>query len=287
MAVYERRYRPYEGPLVTGWRRNLVIPRYSYEEAFDSKRFLLFYVACFIPTLIGLLIIFLHNNLRALEIMDINAGDLIAITPRFFQVILTAQGSMAFVLALVLGPTLISSDLAHNALPLYLSRPISRRDYVAGKVLVVFLLMSSATWIASVALFGLEAAFADPAWTSANLWVVPAVVGGGIGWCLLVSVLAVALSAWLKWKPVAAGALAALFMVPTGFAEVVNELFGTHWGYILSPSHATTLVSDALFRRPSSEAVPPAWAAAAMLAALVGAALLLVRRRLHAYEVVT
>jgi hypothetical protein len=154
-------------------------------------------------------------------------------------------------------------------------------------VLVVFLLMSSVTWVACVALFGLEAAFAEPKWTADNLWVAPSIVVAGAAWSLLVSVLAVAFSAWLKWKPVAAGALAALFLVPTGFAEVINQLFGTSWGYLISPSRNAEIVSDALFRRPATGDVPPAGAAAAVLVAVIGAAVLLVRRRLHAYEVVT
>ena len=295
MAVYDRHYQAFEGKRATGWRRRMVIPRYAYEEAFASRRFLMMYAACFLQSLFTLLIIFLHNNLRALTMMSIDPSEFIRITPAFFQAVTTAQCAFAFLLALILGPTLISSDLAHNALPLYLSRPIRRRDYMFGKVLVVFVLMSTVTWVAGLVLFGLEAAFAGPVWWQMYGYTAFAILFAGVGWSLLLSMLAVALSAWLKWKPVAAGALLALFIIPTGFAAVVNELFGSTAGYLLSPTRCAQILSDALFRQPPDQYTnllgvqdaPPAWAAMLSLFALIGFSLLLLQRRLHAYEVVT
>jgi hypothetical protein len=164
-----------------------------------------------------------------------------------------------------------------------------------GKVLVVFVLMSSVTWVSGLVLFGLEAAFAGPAWTRMYGFTAASILISGVGWSLLLSVLAVALSAWLKWKPVAAGALLAIFIIPTGFAAVISELFGTAAGALLSPARSAQILSDALFRQPPDAYTtvlgvadaPPAWAAAVSLFTLMGFALVLLQRRLHAYEVVT
>ena len=43
----------------------------------------------------------------------------------------------SMVLILIVGPNLISQDLRYNALPLYLSRPLRRRDYFLGKLGVI------------------------------------------------------------------------------------------------------------------------------------------------------
>jgi len=45
--------------------------------------------------------------------------------------------TLSMVLILLVGPELISQDLRFNALPLYLSRPLRRIDYLAGKLGVI------------------------------------------------------------------------------------------------------------------------------------------------------
>ena len=55
--------------------------------------------------------------------------------------------SRLFFLAAFVGPGLISPDLSHNGLPLYLARPFSRAEYVLGKMSVLVGLMSLMTWI--------------------------------------------------------------------------------------------------------------------------------------------
>jgi ABC-2 type transport system permease protein len=235
---------------------------------------------------VALLFVFLHHNLHALDILDIRPGDLVPVNHRFFYGLFQVQATLAFLVAVVVAPTLISADLAHNALPLYFSRPLSRTQYIAGKVLVVAVLMSVVTWVPDVLLVLLQTAFEGMSWFGAYGWLLGSVVAAGLSWALLVSVVAVALSAWLKWKPVASGALVALFIVPTAFAEMAAELFGTHWTYLLSLSRVSETVGASLFRR-TLDPVPPVWAAWLVGLVALAAALALLRWRVHAYEVVT
>jgi ABC-2 type transport system permease protein len=51
----------------------------------------------------------------------------------------------SMVLVLLVGPSLISQDLRYNALPLYLSRPLRRIDYVVGKLGVIVALLGAVT----------------------------------------------------------------------------------------------------------------------------------------------
>ena len=51
---------------------------------------------------------------------------------------------------MIVSPSLIAADLSNNALSLYLSRPITRRDYVLGKMAVLAILLSPITWMGSV-----------------------------------------------------------------------------------------------------------------------------------------
>jgi ABC-2 type transport system permease protein len=80
-----------------------------------------------------------------------------------FQQFLDVQLFFGMLLVLLVGPELISQDLRFNAIPLYLSRPVRRLDYFAGKlgVIAAFLV---AVMIAPVLLaYGLGIAFSlDP-----------------------------------------------------------------------------------------------------------------------------
>jgi len=54
VAVYERVWRPYAGPVTPVGRRFLVVTRYALAEAFSSRLFTAFYAACFLPSLLSL-----------------------------------------------------------------------------------------------------------------------------------------------------------------------------------------------------------------------------------------
>ena len=138
MAVYERTWRRYTGraDAASAWRF-LVITRYALGEAFASRIFTAFYAACFLPTLVGLFLVYLSHNLGLLEQIGLTEELMGGLTMTFFQYLFMWQAVPAFFVAVILAPGLVAPDLANNALPLYLSRPINRRDYVLGKMAVL------------------------------------------------------------------------------------------------------------------------------------------------------
>src|SRR5215204_3817360 len=120
MAVYEQTYKTYAGDLTPEWSRSLIIPRHAYRAVFNSKLFTAFFVICFLPLLVEAVLIYLHHNVTALAIMQLQAKELIPIDGSFFQAFVNVQGGFAFILALLVGPPLVARDLRNNALPLYL-----------------------------------------------------------------------------------------------------------------------------------------------------------------------
>ena len=123
MAVYEQTYRRYAGPLTPEWSRFLIIPRHAYRAVFNSKLFTAFFVVCFIPLLVEAILIYLHHNVSALALLQVNVRELIPIDAFFFQTFIHIQSGFAFFVALLVGPPLVSRDQRNNALPLYLCRP--------------------------------------------------------------------------------------------------------------------------------------------------------------------
>src|SRR4051794_35431071 len=147
MAVYKRYYKPYDGRLTAEWSRWLVLARYALARVFDSKLVIGFTVASYIFPLVAGTIIYLRFNLSAIETLGINVDRLLAVDANFFGVFLSIQGFFAFLFTAYAAPGLIGPDLSNNALPLYLCRPISRAEYVLGKMAVLFIPLSLITWV--------------------------------------------------------------------------------------------------------------------------------------------
>lgn len=288
MAVYERSYHRYDGPLTTPRRRFLVVPRYALAEVMRSRAFVMFYVLCFLPPFAGLIAIYLRHNLSALQLLNVpldRLRDALPIDARFFAAGLALQGFLAFVLAVVVAPALISPDLRNNGLALYLSRPFSRAEYVAGKLSVLALLISTITWIPGILLFLLQGYLEGAGWFAAQGRALGALFAGS--WLLIVSLslLALAVSAWVKWKPVARIVLLILFFVMNGFGRVMEMALGTWWSELLSMRVVIQTAWAGLFGLEPPTGMPVAAAWTALVAgSLVCLGLLL--RRVRAYEVV-
>ena len=247
MAVYEQTYKRYAGPLTPEWSRFLIIPRHAYRAVFSSKLFTAFFVICFLPLLVEAILIYLHHNFSAIAAMKINVRELVPIDAFFFQTFINIQGGFAFFVALLVGPPLVSRDLRNNALPLYLCRPFSRTEYVVGKMSVILILLSLITWVPQLLLFLFQSYLEGFAWFKANVWMINAIVLGGLVWALLLALLTQTISALVKWRVVASGVLLGIFFIPTVFGAFVNEVFRTRWGNIISLGAIIKNVTAGLF----------------------------------------
>jgi ABC-2 type transport system permease protein len=293
MAVYKRRYRPYDGELTPANSRFVVLPKYSFATIFDSKPFLAFFILTTMPVLGGALLIYVTHNAAAQALMSMQGEFRMAIDNFFFARWLVFQGFIAFFVTAWVGPVLVSSDLAHDALPLYLSRPFSRVDYVLGKAIVIAALVSVITWIPGLLLFLLNANLERSGWLASNWYIAMAIVVSSWIWIAILAMLALALSAWVKWRLAATGLMLALFTVIPGFGEAINEDLHTKWGHLLNLGYLMNGVAYYLFRVPFLNAPRhrnvqelPLWCAWFMLLAVICVCVLLLNRRLKAREVV-
>jgi ABC-2 type transport system permease protein len=300
MAVYELTYKQYLGRLTPEWSRFLIIPRNALRDVFKSKLFTAFFVLCFLPLLIEAILIYLHHNVSALAILKVNVRELLPIDASFFQTFVNLQGGFAFFVALLVGPPLVARDLRNNALPLYLCRPFTRAEYVLGKMAVLFILLSAMTWVPQLLLFAFQSYLEGASWFVDHLWIANAIFVSSIVWILLLALLSQAISALVKWRVVASGALLGLFFIPSVFGEVVNQLFRTRLGSIISLNanirnvtaglfgtfeQATTYVVDG-FGTNVSLTEPPLWISWFVLFVVCAACLALLSYKVKAYEVV-
>jgi ABC-2 type transport system permease protein len=309
MAVYEHGYRPYAGRLTPEWSRFLVLPRYALRDVFKSKIFVALFAACFIYPLVASIIVYLHHNVNALSLLRIpDPRGLIPINASFFEFFVSFQGSLAFLLAVISGPPLISRDLSNNAIPLYLSRPFSRAEYVLGKASVLVVLLSLVTWVPGLLIFAFQSYLEGVGWLWSNLWVAGAIFAASMVWIVLLTLLALSVSALLRWRVVASGALLGIFFLPSAFGALVNELLLTRVGHLISPGalvnniwkglfgsfvrqtgHVRGTRTDMFRDREFIDRVllePPLWASWLVLALVCLFCVWLLSRKVRAYEVV-
>ena len=287
MAVYKRSYRGYAGSVTSEWSRFAIIPRYAYRGLFRSKIMTAFFVICFIPPLVFLFLIYLANNIGSFaRVFGVTgATSPFAVDGEFFATYLGIQAALSFVLTAFVGPGLISGDLANRALPLYLSRPFTRAEYVIGKMSVLLTLLSLITWVPGLILFGAQGVMGGREWLSHNVWVAWAVFAGSWIWILVISLLALALSAWVKWRIAAGALLLAVFFVAAGFGEAINAVLEVHWGRLINLMYLFATVWNRLFRTRETFEISEA-SAWLMLGLICAACLALLNRKLRAFEVV-
>jgi ABC-2 type transport system permease protein len=286
VAVYDRRYRGYDGSITPLNSRFMVLPRFAWAQVFKSRLFAGFFTMCFAWPLAATFWIYLHHNLAALANVGLDGINLAPVDASFFAAFMGVQCFfLGGLLALLVGPGLVSPDLANGALSLYLSRPITRTGYALGKMATLAILISLITWIPGLLLFFLQSWLEGWAWFAANARIAVAIVVGAGIWIVTISLLALATSAVARRKVIAQTFLLGVIIFGSIAGQAINQMFGTRLGFAFALPELMHTVWEGLFQVPLHAQLPTsvAWAALAMICT---ASIAVLARRLRAFEVV-
>src|SRR6266536_851786 len=149
---------------------------------------------------------------------------------------------------------------------------------------------------------GFDSSLEGPRWFVDNLWIASAIFIGSLVWILLLALLSQAISALVKWRVIASGALLGLFFIPAVFGSAINLIFRTRWGNLISPDALMRNVFAGLFgtfERTTSVVTdfdgqiatrvsltePPLWSSWAMLFLICAVCLAVLSAKVKAYEV--
>jgi len=287
MAVYKRTYTGYDGPLTPEWSRFLVIPRTSYSKFGQSKLLMILRMASLIYPLGCILYVYLANNLSVLTDLGIGqaAARILTVDRSLFLTFCWVQGAFAYIMTALVGPSLVSPDLVNNALPLYLSRPFSRTEYVLGKMSVLGGLLSITTWVPGLMVFAVQASLAGWTWTVDNWWMGWSLFLGLFMWVILLSLIALAISAFVKWKIAAGALLLGIFVAGAGFGSALNEIVRTEYGSLLNLTLVMYTIWSDLFGMTPDTGLE-VWEAWSMIALVCTACVWLLAKKIRAFEVV-
>jgi ABC-2 type transport system permease protein len=308
MAVHRRGYRQYDGARSPERWRFWILSRYALNRAFQSRILIVFYLLCFIPTLFALAGVYLSHHVDLLRSLFPNESDfrgnreLFPMSEYVFLALMSFQATLSVFVTALVGPSLVSPDLTNNALPLYFSRPFSRVEYILGKFSVLFVLLSLITTAPMLLIYLFKSALAGFSWFTGNIHMAVAITIGSCVWVMMISLVAMASSAWLRWRPAAAGMLFALFFFPSGFGLAMNEIMRTMWGNVLNGAVVIGTVWNSLFfindpekyefaarnlnPGPRWQAPIPVWSGWMMIAVVCGISLYMLHRKIRAHEVV-
>ncbi len=139
MTIKEKGYAHWDGEFLDKKFPWWPITRYGIKLTFRKKFFKLIFPLSLIPAVVFLAGIYVSERLEDFKFLFQDSVPILQIDPAYFKTYL-AEGFMIFVMVIIVifcGAGLISDDLKHNALQLYFSRPLKKRDYFLGKTAVI------------------------------------------------------------------------------------------------------------------------------------------------------
>lgn len=264
----------------------MVLPRFAWRRLYQQRLVILLTVAAFVWPLLCAGFIYLTNHVDLLQGLDRSFREFIQVDGRFFRIFMSVQASFAVFLAALVGPGLIAPDLANNALPLYFSRPLTRWSYALARLLVLFGMLSVITWIPGLLLFGLQVGLTGAWWFWANWTLGAGILAGFFLWLLVVSLVALASSAYVKWRVVAGAVSLAFFFILSGISEMIDSVFRVTWGHAMDPAWAVNRVWCLLLGVDPPDG-PGALACTWTLFAIVFLLVAVIERKLRPVEVVS
>jgi ABC-type transport system involved in multi-copper enzyme maturation permease subunit len=285
MAIFQHAYQGFHGQISSTLRQPWVIFRYALADVFSSKLFTAFFALCFIPPLVMMCMVYMNYNLEMLSLLNLPLDKLITVDANFFaHWMQIPQMWLVFALVMFVGPALISPDISSNALPLYLSRPINKTNYVFGKLLVLLVLGSLITWIPAWLLILFHANLGDQPWLLNNLHIPLASVVSSLIWIICLSMLSLAVSAWVKWKALARLFFFGFVWLSSALGAAIENIYGGWKGSAVSFIDSLDVMVSGLYGVNSSSSMPST-ASYLFFITVTLLATLLLARKIRAFEV--
>jgi len=278
MPIYDLSYRQWSGVWTSHPYRWWVITRQGINILGRKRRFLVLMILSALPFLVRCVMLYLSTVLGRIPLLTINA--------KFFEDFLSQQMFFVFIIAIYAGAGLIANDLKANALQIYFSKPITRRDYVMGKLGVLFFFLALPTLVPGMLLFFLAVLFkSDASFLEQNYWVPASVLGYSLLIIATYSVVMLAVSSLSKSGRFAGIVFAALFFFSRIFYQILSVVLRSTRVAWVSLGNNLTQIGDYLFQ-VSPQYQSPLWLSAMVLGLLMLGSVWLLHHRVQAVEVV-
>ena len=278
MPIYDQPYRRYTGARMAPGSAWLVIARTGIQSMLSRKLFLWVMLAAWGQFFVRSVIFYLSANFPSLGVPQPSVETF----RQFFE---TQEIFVLFVTVYV-GSGLIANDRRSNALQIYLSKPLTRAEYVVGKftILLVFLLL--VTLVPALTLLVTEVMFSASLtflWT--NLFLIPAITLYALVEVLLAAFTMLALSSLTNSARYTAVLYAGSLFFTSAVFNILRGATGSSMLAWLSLPANLEQIGDVIFRLPPRFESP--WLLSVLVVIVVIAlSVLVLERRVRGVEVV-
>jgi ABC-2 type transport system permease protein len=277
--IHDQGYRRYGGLKArtgTGW---MVITRAGIRSQLAKRAFLGLLLLSFLPFFARAIQIYLSVNFP-------QTGDLLAVKPDLFRQFLDQQQIWVFFITVYVGAGLIANDRRANALQIYLSKPLTRAEYIFGKLAILMAFLLLVTWVPALLLLIVQIAFAGNfTFLLKNLYLFPAITVFAFIQVTMVAAAMLALSSLSKSSRYVAILYAAVIFFSQAIYGVLTVVTrSTQLSWISFPANLSQM-GDVIFRMPSKYDTP--WPVALlMIVGLIAVSGFILERRVRGIEVV-
>jgi ABC-2 type transport system permease protein len=203
-----------------------------------------------------------------------------------FREFLGQQGIFVFFVTIYVGAGLIANDRRANALQVYLSKPLTRAEYVAGKMAILFLFLIGVTWLPAIMLLLIQIMFAGSfTFVRENLFLLPAITLFSLLQVLVASTTMLALSSLSKSARFVGVMYAGLIFFTSALFNALRGITGQSSFAWISPTETLEQIGNIIFRLDPPFAVP-GFATVLSLMVLIGGSLWILERKVRGIEVV-
>ena len=279
MPIHDQGYRRYGGaraPRGQGW---IVIARSGIRSMLAKRAFLGLLLLAWLPFFVRAVQIYAAANLPQ--------AAFLAPTAETFREFLDQQEIFVFFITVYAGAGLIANDRRANALQIYLSKPITRTEYVFGKLAILMAFLLLVTWLPAIVLLVVQIAFAGNfTFFRNNAFLFPAITLFAFVQVTLVSTAMLALSSLSNSGRYVGILYAAVLFFTQAIYGVLYAVTRTTIFAWVSFSANLSQIGDVIFRLPHRYDTP--WPVSLVVtAAVVAASALILERRVRGVEVVT
>ena len=281
MPIYDQGYRHYEARSPLHRARFWPITREALRLILAKRAFLGLLAVAFVPFIVRVIQIYIVTRFP-------EAGRILPIDGRLFGDFLNQQIGFTILLSIFGASGLIATDLRTGAILVYLSRPLTQRDYIAGKLLVPLLLNLAVTLVPGLVLYLAGLALAPELYLEWDLWwIAPAVVLHAVAVSLVVSLVTLAISSLSRSARVAGLGFVGLFFGLEMVRLVLQNGFNRKEAILLSLQADLQALGVALFGVVDRQLdIPWGWPLLVLAAVSLGC-LAILHARVRAVEIVT
>ncbi len=287
-TIREKGYSHWDGRLLERRFPWWPVTRTGIRLAFKKKRFKFVFAVSFLPSVVFLVGIYISERLEDFRFMIRDTPQLISINPAYFKNYMTLD-PLFFLMILVLlfaGSGLIADDLKYNSLQLYFAHPLNKRDYLFGKMAVVFFFVLILTLIPGLVLLLFKLIFAGSFRFFLDYpWLPLSILGYSALLTVFFAFYTLFLSSVSKNRRYVTILIFMVYYSSNILYGILFGIFRSQYTALFSLRNNLLQAGSAIFRQKPAFAFPPVWSFVVLAAFCLLAAFFL-NRRIRGVEVI-